>query len=906
MRALLVSALAVGARAHGHMTMPAPRPTAWVSEFVGVHPQLYSTNTTHIYRQPTHTVQNGPSFHYNEVSFRCHDFAAVSPSTTITAGGGLEVEWKLEARHPGDCALYISYDADKDRPVTWIKLYDFVGCMDQASLADYLQDDSWTDPLEVNRYTIALPSWLPSSDHAVLRWEWIAVQALANIELYVTCADVRVVGTDEPVEAFLDKVSPKVQVVTNAEHLPKTGYRNAYNKQKGAQWLIGPAVATYSGSSPGTSPRPHPPPSPPPSPLPPPTPPRPPRGSYLTPSLAAWADASPYSLSLDRVETVLDVLTTLETYVDGSLTARVVHSSGGAAGGVVSEGQGYGLLLVGSLVAAMPRSSADRAELLSAGYELFRGWRLMCERTVADSCQASHFCGEDESHECLPSWKFDDAVTAEAGTGSAPDGDEDAILGMLLLVLGTQGDDPRPSWWDEVARWTYQSCRAFLHHLSDDHPSLKASNGQPLRALKLGSCWGGWDCSNPSYHAPAHYRAFRDYMAAFAPDFGSSASEGSELAPTWDALIETSQLILDEAQCDATGLIPNWWVPSEGTSSIGQPGTPGCSGSGTPGAEFGSEAARTAWRVGLAALWYDDAAAIAWSQKMALHVEVTLETDGSLDTGCQVDSIHPGWQSNGFMVGPIATSLMIGHVASGLADPEQQTALNNLAATIQTMSVTDYYSGCWVAIATTTLSGDLSSLAPLVRSMGGSSPPLGEDASPPPPPPPSPPPQALSSPPPPPPPSPSPPSGTPSLPSLPPSPSPPAGSEPPSPAPPPPLVPQPDEYQDLFTCIAGCFVKSGFLEESGNANVDSVIAALAAAGVDLQGLTAGEEDSTDTEPTISRAAAIVLAAAGGFAVGILSALLALFLARKLCPPAEAAARKTTSFDKTGTRVAGHV
>ena len=121
-------------------------------------------------------------------------------------------------------------------------------------------------------------------------------------------------------------------------------------------------------------------------------------------------------------------------------------------------------------------------------------------------------------------------------------------------------------------------------------------------------------------------------------------------------------------------------------------------------------------------------------------------------------------------------------------------------------------------------------------------------------------------------------------------------------------MPQPDEYQDLFTCIAGCFVESGFLEEqSGNANVDSVIAALAAAGMDVSDLLiVGEEDSKDTEPTISRAAAIVLAAAGGFAVGILSALLALFLARKLCPPAEAAARKTTSFDKTGTRVAGHV
>ena len=40
-------------------------------------------------------------------------------------------------------------------------------------------------------------------------------------------------------------------------------------------------------------------------------------------------------------------------------------------------------------------------------------------------------CGPNSDHECLPSWKFDDDLTAEVGTGSAPDGDEDAILGMV-------------------------------------------------------------------------------------------------------------------------------------------------------------------------------------------------------------------------------------------------------------------------------------------------------------------------------------------------------------------------------------------------------------------------------------------------------------------------------------------
>ena len=98
-------------------------------------------------------------------------------------------------------------------------------------------------------------------------------------------------------------------------------------------------------------------------------------------------------------------------------------------------------------------------------------------------------CGADGTHECLPSWKFNDAVTAELGTGSAPDGDEDAILGMLLLVAATEADGY--TWWAEVAQWTYQSCRAFLEHLTVPHASATASNGEPQRILKLGSWRSG-------------------------------------------------------------------------------------------------------------------------------------------------------------------------------------------------------------------------------------------------------------------------------------------------------------------------------------------------------------------------------------------------------------------------------
>lgn len=39
--------------------------------------------------------------------------------------------------------------------------------------------------------------------------------------------------------------------------------------------------------------------------------------------------------------------------------ARAVHSSGGAAGGVVSESQGYGLLLTGALLASMEVNDSE-------------------------------------------------------------------------------------------------------------------------------------------------------------------------------------------------------------------------------------------------------------------------------------------------------------------------------------------------------------------------------------------------------------------------------------------------------------------------------------------------------------------------------------------------------------------
>ena len=69
-----------------------------------------------------------------------------------------------------------------------------------------------------------------------------------------------------------------------------------------------------------------------------------------------------------------------------SLPFRVVRSSGGAAGGIVSEGQGYGLLLAGVSLASQPAGSPAWRATLSFGEELFAGWRRMCELSKS-ACQ---------------------------------------------------------------------------------------------------------------------------------------------------------------------------------------------------------------------------------------------------------------------------------------------------------------------------------------------------------------------------------------------------------------------------------------------------------------------------------------------------------------------------------------
>ena len=90
------------ANAHGRLTVPRPRPPLWAEPDMLGHT---SATATYRWNEPVFTL-NGPISHnghsYRADSYRCHDFKAETPQTTVTAGAGLRLAWTLEAAHPGD------------------------------------------------------------------------------------------------------------------------------------------------------------------------------------------------------------------------------------------------------------------------------------------------------------------------------------------------------------------------------------------------------------------------------------------------------------------------------------------------------------------------------------------------------------------------------------------------------------------------------------------------------------------------------------------------------------------------------------------------------------------------------------------------------------------------------------
>ena len=395
-----------------------------------------------------------------------------------------------------------------------------------------------------------------------------------------------------------------------------------------------------------------------------------------------------------------------------------VTSSGGAAGGVVSESQGYGLFVTGAVLASWDthaggRSQADRQVVLQAFHGFFNGWKKMCQNSAQGSCQDRQLCvaTDGTASVCLPGWKHTDDLSSQIGSGAAPDGDEDALVGMIFAVKAVENDPSKPTWYNEVRSWIDASVTAFMMYNTVD-------DGSGWRLLKLGSCWGGWEGQgqNPSYHSPGSYKLFRDFQLSY-PESARNGYSGFS-RNDWDALIQTSYEVLRTVACPDRGMVPNWARIRKDGAGLGiEAGS--FSGSGTPQYEFGAEASRTIWRLALDASLYPQEAADPYSilQPLLKSLDKSPSTDwsdasfSSCSTPGMAENIYimPGWLWNGFMYGPIFSSLIVPEPSM---EARQQTLLNEAGVIMSTRSLpTSYYPRCWILLGNLAIGGALSSAA---------------------------------------------------------------------------------------------------------------------------------------------------------------------------------------------------
>jgi len=325
----------------------------------------------------------------------------------------------------------------------------------------------------------------------------------------------------------------------------------------------------------------------------------------------------------------------------------------------------------------------------------------MCQNTqnVNTHCQqGGEICvdGDGTTSVCLPDWQQESDGSRSLQTGPAPDGDIDAIVGMIMTAKAIeQSSDSRPVWYEELRLWADASASAFFKYEVNADDRF----GPEYRLLRLGSCWGGWEGD------------VRDFQNSLPP----SARSGSYAAVStseWNKLISTSHQVILAVQCSGDGaMVPNWATIGVENNQIVHSGG-FFSGSSTPQNEYGSEAARTTFRVALdAALYpgdYDD-----WTPYLHPHlVRLRSGFDASNGQrtypGCQISTdasktvyIFNDWLGNAFIYGPTFSALLVGGPSDG--------PLIDFAGDLVSSLPVDYYPRCWALITNLMLSGAMES-----------------------------------------------------------------------------------------------------------------------------------------------------------------------------------------------------
>ena len=289
-----------------------------------------------------------------------------------------------------------------------------------------------------------------------------------------------------------------------------------------------------------------------------------------------------------------------------------------ARGTTVSEGQGYGMMIVPIMAGHDPD-----AQIIFDGLWAF----------------ARAYPSEIDSR--LMDWNVPDPE----GNDSAFDGDADIAFGLLLA----------DAQWGSAGRVNYKAeAEKMIGGI------LEATIGPESHLPMLGDWIDAYGADHNQYTPRSS-----DFMLVNFRAYGEATND-----PVWNDVIVQSQNVMTAIQANhspQTGLLPDFIVINE---QIPQPAPPDFLENVTDGA-YNYNAGRDPWRLGLDALIYDDATSRSIAQKISRWIQTS--------AGNNPANIRAGYELDGtplpnsdyfttFFVAPMGVAAM--------SDPAQQDWLN--------------------------------------------------------------------------------------------------------------------------------------------------------------------------------------------------------------------------------------
>jgi endo-1,4-beta-D-glucanase Y len=228
-------------------------------------------------------------------------------------------------------------------------------------------------------------------------------------------------------------------------------------------------------------------------------------------------------------------------------------------------------------------------------------------------------------------WKIDGCTTV-IGQNGATDAELDAA--MALIVADYQ--------WGSNGTINYKTEANTLIGI------IKSKEVEmPSFTLKPGDAWGGSLMTNPSYFAPAYFRAFGVYTNNTA---------------FWNQVAAKCYTIIDNnlTKNNAVGGLVSDWCQADGTYSSQS------TGYGNQGKAYSYDAARIPWRIAVDYLWYGTNESKSYSKKASDFVRLTLGGTTNIKDGYNQNGSLLGQWHNSTFVGAFATAAMGGDDQSHL------------------------------------------------------------------------------------------------------------------------------------------------------------------------------------------------------------------------------------------------